>query len=426
MHETAKPVARVVLIGVQTSGESTGWSITESLYELAELVRTAGLQVATMVTQFRDTPHPRFYMGTGKIEELKQVILDHHAEVVIADDELSPAQQRALESELGVKIMDRTSLILDIFAKRAQTFEAQLQVELAQLEYMLPRLTRMWTHLSRLGGGIGTRGPGEKQLEVDKRQIRKRITTIKDKLDRIQAQRTTQRARRGQLPMLTGAIVGYTNAGKSTLLNQLTQAGVLAENKLFATLDPTTRKLTLPSNDSILVSDTVGFIQKLPHELVSSFRATLEVVTDADVLIHVVDISNPHWRAMVDTAKSIIKEIGADKIPEIMVFNKIDAAESIDIANPEFVRMGRHCFISAKSGQRVESLLLELDRFLADQRSTMTYRIPYKRMDIVHLLHTYGKVESIEYGEEIELVVTINTIIGEKIMGNLYADVESH
>ena len=420
MIENTGTIPPVILIGVQIPDSNSVFSITDSLIELAELARTARLHVVTMVHQFREHPHPRFYMGTGKIDEIKELVDLHHAEVVIADDELSPSQQRTLEQVLKVKVMDRTSLILTIFASRAQTAEAQLQVELAQLQYMLPRLTRMWTHLSRLGGGIGTRGPGEKQLEVDKRQIRTRISTIKEKLEKIKTQRETQRSRRAQVPLTSIAIIGYTNAGKSTLLNQLTHADVFTEDLLFATLDPTTRRFTLPSNDHILITDTVGFVQKLPHQLVSSFRATLEEVIDADLLLHVIDFSHPHWMAMQATAQALLTELGADKIPQITVFNKLDQMDHFDPTLPEVTALAPCCFISARSGQRMESLIGEIDQFMKARRQVMRFLIPYNRMDIVHMLHEYGDVRRIEYEAEMKIEVEINVVTGEKIMGALY------
>lgn len=419
MIDTAAAAPIAILIAVQTDRHESVFSVTDSLLELGELARTAGLRVGTMVHQYRDSPHRKTYMGSGKIEEIGQVVAEFSAEVVIADDELTPAQQKTLEQILKVKIMDRTALILDIFAKRAQTFEAQLQVEMAQLEYLLPRLTRLWTHLSRLGGGIGTKGPGEKQLEVDKRQIRKRISTIREKLDKIKLQRFTQRERRHELPLTTVAIIGYTNAGKSTLINQLTQANVFSENLLFATLDPTTRRLTLPSNESILITDTVGFIQKLPHQLVSSFRATLEEVVDADLLLHVIDVSHDNWRAMVATAEGLLRDLKADHIPQITVFNKVDALEHIDVANPEYLRFPLRCFISAKTGQRLESLVDSIDQFLASRRKSMTFHIPYSRMDVVNLIHEMGDVSHVDYHSEVTITATLNTIIGDKIMGDL-------
>ncbi len=387
------------------------------------MARTADLNVVLMLHQFRERPHIRYYLGTGKVDELKQFVDEYQAEVVISDDELSPSQQRTLEQVLKVKIMDRTSLILSIFATRARTYEAQLQVEYAQLEYLLPRLTRMWTHLSRLGGGIGTRGPGEKQLEVDKRQIRKRLSTIKEKLEKIKQQREIQRDRRSQVPLTSIAMIGYTNAGKSTLLNQLTQADVFAEDLLFATLDPTTRRLILPSNEPVLITDTVGFVQKLPHQLVSSFRATLEEVVEADLLLHVVDVSNPNWSAMVETAEALLKELGAGDIPQLTVFNKIDCLDQFDPTQIDILARSPFCFISARTGQRVESLLQALDDFMRDRRQMMRFRVPYKRMDVVHLLHEHGNVQSVDYEDEIVLLGEINTVTGEKIMGNLAASV---
>lgn len=405
-----------ILIGVDSPNAE--WTLSESLSELSELARTAGVTVVTRLTQSRTAAHPSTYLGSGKLIELKELLHDTCANIVIADDELTPAQLRNIERALQVKILDRTGLILDIFALRARSAESQLQIELAQLTYSLPRLTRMWTHLSRLGGGVGTRGPGEKQLEVDKRQIRKRISVIKEKIDKIRVQRVVQRDRRFQVPLMSAAIIGYTNAGKSTLLNRLTQSDVLAEDLLFATLDPTTRSLKLPSSDQMLITDTVGFIQKLPHQLVSSFQTTLEEVTQADILLHVVDSTNPRWQDMVSVVNDVVAQLGAGTTPQIMIFNKIDALPDGDW--PRLQGSLPHCHLSGITGQRLETLLMALDTHLASFRQVLTIRIPYQRMDIVHQFHEYGQVQSVEYESDIKMVVDINRVVGERLLSSLH------
>jgi len=392
--------------------------------ELRDLARTAGVSVVAQLTQSRQSPHPASYLGSGKLIELQTLCHDRCATMVIADDELSPAQMRHLEKALGLRVMDRTGLILDIFALRARTAESQLQIELAQLDYLLPRLTRLWTHLSRLGGGVGTRGPGEKQLEVDKRQIRRRMGVIRNKIVTIRMQRSVQRDRRFQVPLLSAAIIGYTNAGKSTLLNALTQSDVLAEDRLFATLDPTTRRLPLPSSDQLLLTDTVGFIQKLPHQLVTSFQTTLEEVTQADLLIHVIDATNPRWQAMVSVVDGVLAQLGAAATPQVMVFNKVDA-----LPGPEWPQGPPGvpvCYVSARTGQRLESLLSALDAHLASFRQVITVRVPYQRMDVVHQLHEHGRVESIEYEADIRMTVEINRVVVERILSSLHDPEVSH
>lgn len=427
MDSTFRPVSTTstppatILVGVQLPPGEGSWPVAESLAELAELARTAGLNVIHKSYQSREKPHHHYYVGTGKLEEIKQVVQEQHAEVVVCDDELTPAQLKNLEQELNVRIMDRTSLILHIFALHSRSYESSLQVEHAQLQYLRPRLTRLWKHLSRLGGGIGTRGPGEKQLEVDRRQIDKRIKTIQEKLEKIRAQRKTTRIRRHHVPIVTGAILGYTNAGKSTLLNTLTKANVYAEDLLFATLDPTTRQLQLPSHETILLTDTVGFIQKLPHELVSAFRATLEEVIEADFIIHVVDASHSYFQAMIATAEQVLKELKADHLPQIYVFNKVDKVSKINALKRMIEPYTPHVLVSALTGDNINGLLEEIQRLLQQYHKTMTYVIPYQRMDVVHMLHRYGKVMEEAYDKD-KIVITadINQIVGEKIMANLY------
>jgi GTPase len=395
-----------------------------SIEELGELARTADLDVVGTFNQNRTKPDPRGYLGSGKLDELAKIVIDQSIEVVIADDELSPGQQRHLERCLKTKIMDRTSLVLAIFAARAQTHEAKLQVELAQLAYLAPRLTRMWTHLSRLGGGIGTRGPGETQLEVDKRLLQTRMIQLRKSLEKVRQSRQTQQSNRETHSLLKASLVGYTNSGKSTLMNRLTEANVLVEDKLFATLDPTTRRITLPTYGEVLISDTVGFIQKLPHQLVDAFMATLEEAQSADVLIHVVDASSPEWAGMLATSMALLKELNVSDTPQILVFNKSDKLAkdqtltsligNIELPSKEIILM------SALKDEDLADLFETLQTILSKTRNTMTFTIPYDRMDIVHLLHKHGELLSEEYEEDhIKIVSAIQTVLGQKIMGQL-------
>jgi GTPase len=406
---------QTLLIAVQTHLlESAQWTTLDSLAELSELARTAELEVVSQIIQNRDHPHPKFYVGEGKVEEIKTYITAYNITVIIADDELTPAQNKALEEELKVKVIDRTGLILDIFARNARTFESKLQVELAQLEYVLPRLTRMWTHLSRLGGGIGSRGPGETQLEVDKRQIRHKITHIKEKLEKIKSHRTTLRQKRENTPTSTIAIIGYTNAGKSTLLNRLTQAHALAENKLFATLDPTTKPLKLPNNETVLLTDTVGFIQKLPHQLVSSFRATLEEIKEAQFLLHVIDGSSPKAKVYIETALEILKEIKADDIPQLFVFNKIDLSQHhwAEIAQ----QYTPYVAISAKENIGIEDLINTLMSLRKNLLETTEFTLNYTQMDIVDLIHKNSSIIEEKFEpDHIYIKARINKILSQKI-----------
>ena len=313
---------RVILVGVErplrekAPGEHARFLPEESLAELARLSETAGLEVVGRVVQIlRDGAHPATFIGAGKVEEVKTQVVETGAHAVIFDDDLSPAQQRNLEKALGIKVVDRSQLILDIFAQHAQSLAGKLQVELAQLEYVRPRLTRQWTHLSRLGGGVGTRGPGETQLEVDRRRLRERIATLRRRLEDVERTRSLQRHERARTPFPCAALVGYTNAGKSTLMNALTHASVLVEDKLFATLDPTSRRLDLPGGQPVMLIDTVGFINKLPHQLVDAFKSTLEEVRSADLLIHVVDATHPRWEEQKAVVGNVLEEIGAGGKP---------------------------------------------------------------------------------------------------------------
>ena len=324
MVATRRSVERVLLAGAHLKKRASGWTPKDSMHELAQLVRSAGAQVVGSVSQRIDRP-THTYLGKGKLDELRRRATDMDAHTVVCDDELTPTQQRNLENALdGLKVVDRTGLILDVFGRRAQTREGRLQVELAQHEYLLPRLAGQWSHLERLGGGIGTRGPGETQIETDRRLVRERIQRLKKSLDGVRRHRSLYRNRRKTAQMPVVSLVGYTNAGKSTLLNRLTGSGVTAREQLFSTLDPVTRKITLPSGQEVLLTDTVGFIQKLPPAVVAAFRATLEEVQDADALLHVVDITHRNAPEQVDSVYQILDQLGLASKPQAMVLNKVD------------------------------------------------------------------------------------------------------
>jgi GTP-binding protein HflX len=315
---------RAILVGAEPKGKKTTWTLESSVEELGQLARTAGVQVVGQIIQKLEKVSSTHYIGKGKLEELCQFQQETQCNVVIFDDELSPRQQRNLEEALDVKVIDRTALILDIFANRAQTREGQLQVSLAQYQYLLSRLVGQWTHLERLGGGIGTRGPGEPQLETDRRIVRKRIARLTNEIESIKKHRRLYRERRKKSAMPVTAIVGYTNAGKSTLLNALSNADVLVEDKLFATLDPITRRIALPNHQETLLTDTVGFIQKLPHTLVTAFRATLEELEEADLLLHIVDITHENAPQQYETVEAVLAELNLESTPQLTAINKMD------------------------------------------------------------------------------------------------------
>ena len=399
---------KAFLAGVEVENSDSLWSIEDSLEELAALARTAGAEVVGTIIQRMRSPDVRYYLGKGRTAELAQLQQELGFDLVIFDDELSPSQQRNLEQEISARVIDRTALILDIFAQHAHTREGKLQVELAQLEYRLPRLTGRGVALSRVGGGsrgasgvggaIGVRGPGETKLELDRRRIRKRISDLRHELEGVRRQRSQQRRERGEQAMPVVAIVGYTNAGKSTLFNTLTLAGVPVENKLFATLDPTTRHLVLPSHQEILLSDTVGFIQKLPTDLVAAFRATLEEVSEADILIEVVDISHENAIEQSQTVTEVLTELEAHEKPRVTALNKIDL-----LADPALLDLSlfpNAVPISAREGQGLNTLLQTVGEVVAAEMEPMRVRIPYESSQMVELFHRRGRIHSERHTDE--------------------------
>jgi GTP-binding protein HflX len=390
LHETgAGKRERVILVSLVTDEMRRSDANTdESLRELSRLAETAGAEVAAVTVQQRPAPDPKWFVGKGKAEEIGRLAEAHGAGTVIFDQDLSAAQVRNLEPVLNAKIIDRTQLILDIFAGRARTREGMLQVELAQLSYLLPRLSGHGRHLSRLGGGIGTRGPGETKLETDRRHIRRRIGELRRQLESVKAHRELHRRRRRKSGVFQAALVGYTNAGKSTLLNRLTAAGVLAEDKLFATLDPTTRALRLPGGGEVLLTDTVGFIRNLPHELVAAFRSTLEEVKEADLLIHVIDASSPAHDRQRKVVERVLAEMGAGDKPVLVVYNKIDLC-SPDAA-PILWENGDTLAVSAFRDEDLRRLTEAIKRKL--DRRTAVFRLPAARGDLAALAYRVGEV----------------------------------
>lgn len=394
---------KAILVALSKPG--TGEDMTgESLGELTQLARTAGVRVVHTVVQSRPKADFSTYIGKGKVNEIRLEAQVLGANVIIFDDELTPAQQRNLEEATGIKIIDRTALILDIFAQRARTMEGKLQVELAQLNYLLPRLTGIGTELSRLGGGIGTRGPGETKLESDRRRIRKRISDLNKQLEAVKKNRELHRINRKSTPIPVVSLCGYTNSGKSTLLNRLTNSDVLAEDKLFATLDPTTRKMELPGNKTVLLSDTVGFINKIPHHLIAAFRATLEEVKEADVLIHVVDLSHPAMENQMNSVIYLLSELGIAQKPIVTVFNKIDRPIEETIVNRLKRQIPGCIFISAKTGEGIEDFLAKLAEVVPYHRRKATFSIPYCNSSFLAMLHQEGNVISEEFLPEYILV----------------------
>ena len=396
-------------MGAKLKSARDGWSVEDSLAELAQLAYTAGLEVSGQTFQKLDTINPATFIGKGKVEEIRALAEELGCDLVIFDDELSPRQQRELEEVWEVKVVDRTSLILDIFAQHAHTREGQLQVELAQYEYRLPRLTHMWTHLARQAGGgaarggvggVGLRGPGERQLEVDRRRIRERITQLQHELERVRAHRSLYRRQRHQASIPVVAIVGYTNAGKSTLLNAISGAEVLVEDKLFATLDPTTRRVTLPQGHVALFTDTVGFIQKLPTQLVAAFRATLEEINEASLILHVIDITHPNALLQSRVVEDTLRELGATDMPVVVALNKVDRLSNSDQIQQMVQEFADGLAISAREGIGLEELLARVEAVLNEGLVYIKACIPYQEGTLVSLFYQWGLVEREEHNVE--------------------------
>jgi GTPase len=442
MIETSphKKQERALLIGLEKEGVSK-WDLRDSMEELAELASSAGAEVVDTVTQKLRKPTAPYYIGKGKAEWIKDSLQDRQVTSVIFNDELSPAQGRNLENLLARKVLDRTQLILDIFAQRARSREGRLQIELAQLQYLLPRLTRMWHHLSRQTGGIGTRGPGETQLEVDRRRVQERIARLERELEAVRKTRAVQRQGRKRHQWPVAAVVGYTNAGKSTLLNLLTGADVVATDRLFATLDPTTRSLVLPNKQRVLLTDTVGFLRKLPHTLIESFKATLEEVSEADLLIHIVDLSHPRVDEQMQAVDNVIKELDAFGKQTLIVFNKIDNLENgaggsratwtgkperVDEPGGESInrelsetyvkRFPGSVAISARTGEGVDKLVQALQEALSSWRLRSRFRIPSNQSALIAEIHRAGHVLELKYeGDDALIVAHVPPELAQKL-----------
>jgi GTP-binding protein HflX len=407
---------RALLVGVDLFSSNLEVPLEDSLAELEQLTVSAGAQVIGRFTQRLKKYSSSTLIGRGKVEEILEHIRDAKPDLVIFDENLSPAQQRNLEVAFQIRVIDRSQLILDIFAQRARSKEGKLQVELAQLEYLLPRLTRRWTHLSRLAGGIGTRGPGETQLEVDRRRVRERIGSLRKRLTSVKRTRDLQRHERLEVPYATVALVGYTNSGKSTLMNALTRAGVIAEDKLFVTLDPTTRSLRLPNGDKVMVVDTVGFSHKIPHSLIEAFKSTLEEVTHADLLLHVVDMTSPLHEKQIQVVEAVLRDIGAGEIPYFMVPNKIDI-----LSNGAPQRVGINgargiCPISALTGTGIDSLLESVGKILDQGKERAEFVLSPSQGSLLSLLRQRGRILEEKYAGG---SIYVTALLSPKLKGQM-------
>lgn len=417
MRETEEIRDKVVLVGLNSPVLKKAENADEdTMEELSALVETAGGETVGIVLQNRAAPDPRTFIGEGKAAEVQLYCENVGATMVIFDNDLSPSQQRVLTEALGIQVLDRCGLILDIFAQRAKTKEGRLQVELAQYKYLLPRLTGMWTHLERQGGtsgkgAIGSKGPGETQLETDRRLIHKKIDKLRDDLEDVRRVRGTQRQQRRKNEIPVVAIVGYTNAGKSTLLNKLTGAGIPANDRLFDTLDTTSRLLTVSDTLDVVISDTVGFIRKLPHQLVEAFKATLEELEYADLLLHVIDVSNPEWQAQAQVVEDLIAELGASGLPRIDVFNKCDSLPAGEI----MPHGGDICAISARTGEGLDKLLEMIDKRLDKGTRRVVLHLPYDKGGLLDMLYREAKVEQVEYGE----TIGVTAVCGPRTLGQV-------
>jgi GTPase len=409
---TTPPRERAFMVGVEIHGQSHILVLEDSLAELSLLCDTAGLDVVGELTQKMDRPNPETFIGSGKVEELKALAEDSLAQVIVFDDELSPRHQRELEKHIGVnvRILDRTAIILDIFAQHAHTSEGQLQVKLAQYEYFLPRLTGQWTHLARQAGGgggrsgsvggVGLRGPGETQLEVDRRAVRHEIAHLKEELEKVRSRRLRHRDQRKRSRIPAVALIGYTNAGKSTLLNRLAKADIYVADQLFATLDPTTRRVDLSGGYQALFTDTVGFIQKLPTTLVAAFRATLEEIAEADLLLHIVDISHPNAMNQAEAVHETLEKIEAEHVPVITILNKIDLLPDPSAARSAVENFPNAVAISARTGEGIDDLLDMLRSTLFETFSPVLIRLPYQQGQLISLFHEFGQIERLVHGRK--------------------------
>jgi len=402
---------RAVLVGLSAASMDPAERSTEiSMAELAALVETAGGECAAWLLQNRAAPDPRSFLGDGKVRELKELIQAQDCDLAVFDNELSPSQMRVLSQDLGVKVLDRSGLILDIFAQRARTREGQLQVELAQYQYLLPRLIGMWTHLERQEGAIGTRGPGETQLETDRRHIGRKISKLKEELEAVRKVRSVQRRRREKNAMPVVALVGYTNAGKSTLLNRLTASDIPANDRLFDTLDTTTRRLRIDEAQEVLLSDTVGFIRKLPTHLIEAFKATLEELRYADVLLHVIDLSNPDWAEQAKVVDQLIVQLGAENTPCLRVFNKCDRYLG------ELPREKDCVCVSARTGEGTAELLAALAELLGRGKRRVTLRLPYAQAGLLELLHREAAVLQVDYESD---AIAVRAVVKPELWGRV-------